>query len=29
MSGAYPLAVPLKVDLQAGPNWYDLQPVKI
>jgi DNA polymerase-1 len=27
MSKAYPLDVPLKVDLQAGPNWYDLQPL--
>jgi len=26
MSGIYPLAVPLKVDMQAGPNWYDLKP---
>lgn len=25
MSGVYPLSVPLKVDLQAGQNWYDLQ----
>lgn len=27
MSNAYPLAVPLKVDLQVGPNWYDLRPL--
>lgn len=25
MSNAYPLLVPLKVDLQVGPNWYDLK----
>lgn len=25
MSEAYPLAVPLKVDVQVGPNWYDLK----
>jgi DNA polymerase-1 len=25
MSNAYPLVVPLKVDLQVGPNWYDLK----
>jgi DNA polymerase-1 len=29
MSQAYPLAVPLKVDLQTGPNWYDLVPLKV
>lgn len=29
MSKVYPLAVPLKVDLQTGPNWYDLVPLKI
>jgi len=29
MSRAYPLSVPLKVDIQAGPNWYDLQPLKL
>lgn len=29
MSEAYPLAVPLKVDLQAGPNWYDLKPIQV
>lgn len=27
MSSAYTLAVPLKVDVEAGPNWYDLEPV--
>ena len=25
MSEAYALSVPLKVDIQAGPNWYDLK----
>lgn len=29
MSQAYPLAVPLKVDLQYGPNWYELEPLLI
>lgn len=24
MEGAYPLDVPLKVDLKKGPNWYDM-----
>ncbi len=27
MSNAYPLDVPLKVDLQKGPNWYELAPI--
>jgi DNA polymerase-1 len=27
MSGVYPLAVPLKVDLSAGPNWADTRPI--
>lgn len=27
MSEAYPLKVPLKVDMQTGPNWYDLTPL--
>jgi DNA polymerase-1 len=27
MSGVYPLSVPLKVDLEAGPNWADTQPI--
>ena len=27
MCKAYPLAVPLKVDMQLGRNWYDLQPL--
>lgn len=27
MFGVYPLAVPLKVDLETGPNWYDLKPL--
>lgn len=26
MSSAYPLDVPLKVDVEIGPNWYDLEP---
>ena len=26
MAGAYPLDVPLKVDLKTGPNWADLKP---
>lgn len=26
MCGAYKLAVPLKVDVEIGPNWYDQQP---
>lgn len=29
MSKAYALDVPLKVDLQTGPNWYDLEPLKL
>ncbi len=29
MSQAYHLAVPLKVDLHTGPNWYDLVPFKV
>lgn len=29
MCSVYPLSVPLKVDLQAGPNWYDLTPLHI
>jgi DNA polymerase-1 len=27
MSEAYPLAVPLEVEVKAGPNWADLEPV--
>ncbi len=27
MTSVYSLAVPLKVDLQTGPNWYELQPL--
>lgn len=27
MSSIYPLAVPLKVDLQIGPNWYELEQI--
>ena len=29
MSQAYPLSVPLKVDLQTGPNWYDSEPLEL
>lgn len=29
MSQAYPLAVPLKVDIKTGPNWYDMEPIII
>jgi len=29
MCNAYPLAVPLKVDMQAGRNWYDLRSVNL
>lgn len=29
MRDAYPLSVPLKVDLQTGPNWYDLEPLEL
>ena len=27
MANAFQLAVPLKVDVEVGPNWYDLEPV--
>lgn len=27
MSEAYPLLIPLKVDLQTGPNWHDMKPL--
>jgi DNA polymerase-1 len=27
MEDAYQLVVPLKVDVEAGPNWRDLEPV--
>ncbi|MCR4443367.1 MAG: DNA polymerase I [Peptococcaceae bacterium] len=27
MANAFPLSVPLKVDLQAGSNWYDLESI--
>ena len=27
MENAYRLVVPLKVDIEAGPNWYDMEPV--
>jgi DNA polymerase-1 len=29
MGGVWPLQVPLKVDVTAGPNWADLHPVEI
>lgn len=29
MSQAYPLAVPLKVDMQTGSNWYEMKKIKI
>jgi DNA polymerase I-like protein with 3'-5' exonuclease and polymerase domains len=28
MEQAYELKAPLKVDLEAGPNWYELAPVE-
>jgi DNA polymerase-1 len=28
MEGAYDLKAPLKVDMEAGPNWYELEPVE-
>ena len=28
MEGAFPLSVPLKVDLKAGPDWYHLRPLE-
>ena len=27
MEGAYELKAALKVDVEAGPNWYELEPV--
>ncbi len=27
MEGAFVLAAPLKVDVEVGPNWYDMEPV--
>jgi len=27
MEGAFSLAAPLKVDVEMGPNWYDMEPV--
>ena len=27
MEGAYELNAALKVDVEAGPNWYELEPV--
>ena len=29
MEGAYALKAKLKVDLEAGPNWYEMEPVKV
>jgi DNA polymerase-1 len=29
MEDAYPLLVPLKVDLEAGKNWRDLETIKV
>jgi len=29
MSGAYQLCVPLKVDVKAGKNWLDMQPLSL
>jgi DNA polymerase-1 len=29
MEGAYELQAKLKVDLEAGPNWYEMEPVRI
>jgi len=29
MGEVYKLLVPLKVDIQFGPNWYDLEPVVV
>lgn len=29
MENAYPLDVPLRVDVEVGPNWYDMQPVEV
>ncbi len=29
MEHAYTLVVPLKVDLEVGPNWYDMQPLSL
>jgi DNA polymerase-1 len=29
MSSVYPLSVPLKVDLQTGPNWYELEKIEL
>jgi len=27
MEGAYDLKAKLKVDVEAGPNWYEMEPV--
>ena len=29
MEGAYHLNAELKVDMEAGPNWYEMEPVKV
>ena len=29
MEGAYELKAKLKVDLEAGPNWYEMEPVVV
>ncbi len=29
MEGAYPLKAALKVDLEAGPNWYEMEPLPL
>ncbi len=29
MENAWPLDVPLRVDVEVGPNWYDMQPAEI
>jgi len=28
MENAWPLDVPLRVDVECGPNWYDMQPAE-
>ncbi len=28
MEGAYELRAKLKVDIEAGPNWYEMEPVQ-
>jgi DNA polymerase I-like protein with 3'-5' exonuclease and polymerase domains len=27
MEHAYPMAIPLEVDLKVGPNWYELNKI--